>query len=277
MLKLMLITNDPLLAKFAVRHSVQRIFVDLEIYGKKARQGHRDTLISNHNFDDIRAIRSAIGEGELLARLNPVHGGTELEIETAIEAGADILMLPMFTLLEEVRRFSRAIAGRCRFIPLVETPQALKLVEDLVQESGVDELYIGLNDLHLALEQDFMFQLVADGTVERVANLCRQHGVPFGFGGIARMEEGLLPGKLVLAEHYRLGSTAVILSRTFHRAAISLDEMQRNIDFENEIQALRAKEASLAIRDERQQEQDRQLLVEAVGRVLARIKQGEKT
>ena len=37
--------------------------------------------------------------------------------------------------------------------------------------------------------------------------------------------KALLPGDLVLAEHLRLKSTAVILSRTFHRASTSLDEI----------------------------------------------------
>ena len=36
-----------------------------------------------------------------------------------------------------------------------------------------------------------------------------------GFGGIARLGFGMLPAEHVIAEHYRLGSTAVILSRSF--------------------------------------------------------------
>lgn len=39
--------------------------------------------------------------------------------------------------------------------------------------------------------------------------------IPFGFGGIARIGEGDLPSDYILGEHVRLGSTSVILSRTF--------------------------------------------------------------
>ena len=49
-----------------------------------------------------------------------------------------------------------------------------------------------------------------------------------------------MPGRDVLAEHLRLGSGAVILSRTFHRDS--------GMDFECEIAALRRAESELAAR-----------------------------
>ena len=88
-LKLLLITNDPTLAAFAVQQGVDRVFVDLEVLGKHERQGHRDTLISSHSLADAAKVRSALGGGELLVRLNPVHPGSEAEIDGAIAAGAD--------------------------------------------------------------------------------------------------------------------------------------------------------------------------------------------
>ena len=60
-----------------------------------------------------------------------------------------------------------------------------------------------------------MFQLLANGTVDRLAEKFHQKAVPFGFGGIASLTGGMLPGSYVLKEHYRLGSTCVILSRSF--------------------------------------------------------------
>lgn len=273
MIKLMLITNAPDLARFAVEHGVQRIFVDLEVNGKKARQGHRDTLISNHSLEDVRAVRTAIPFGELLVRVNPLHEGSEQEVESAVSAGADLIMLPMFTCLEDIRTLVKLISGRCRFIPLIETPQAVALADQLVVEPGVDELFVGLNDLHLALGLEFMFQLVTNGTVERIASLCKAQGMPFGFGGIARMEEGLLPGRLVLAEHCRLGSSAVILSRTFHRAATSLGEMRQNLDFEREIFHLREVEALMNRREERQVTADSRAMAQSIEQVLVHLRQ----
>ena len=46
MIKYMMITNSPGVAQFAVQTGVQRIFVDLEINGKEARQGHLNTVIA---------------------------------------------------------------------------------------------------------------------------------------------------------------------------------------------------------------------------------------
>ncbi|WP_394374647.1 aldolase/citrate lyase family protein [Stutzerimonas frequens] len=273
MMNLMLITNDPGLACFAVKVGVGRIFVDLEINGKEARQGHLDTLISNHTLEDVQAIREAIPTGELLVRLNPLYEESAAEINAAIEAGADILMLPMFTKLDEIRDFIRLINGRCRFIPLVETPQAVELVSQLAVEPGVDELYVGLNDLHLSMGLEFMFQLLTDGTVERISNICREHDMPFGFGGIARMTEGLLPGRLVLAEHCRLGSSAVILSRTFHRAAIKLSEMRRNLDFGLEVSRLREVEAVMNHRGTSQIMADHNALIDGVDMVLKHLRE----
>ena len=274
MLTLMLITNDPELAAFAVDHGVQRIFVDLEIHGKFERQGHRDTLISSHSVKDISSVRAAIPGHELLVRLNPVFSRTRREIDECVDAGADLLMLPMFRSMEEIRRCVEWINGRCRFIPLVETSDAANLVGELVQEPGVDELYFGLNDLHLDLGRDFMFELLVDGTMERLSLLCREASMPFGFGGVARVGEGLVPGELVLAEHKRLGSSSVILSRTFHRSAESLDEMRANVDFELEVSRLKACEKQLQCRGNDQVDSDHRILVDRVGDAVRYIRSG---
>jgi len=52
-----------------------------------------------------------------------------------------------------------------------------------------------------------------------------------------------LPAELILGEHVRLGSSRVILSRTFHRMATSLEALQAEMDFGAEIAKLNAAEA----------------------------------
>jgi hypothetical protein len=104
-----------------------------------------------------------------------------------------------------------------------------------------------------------MFEPLVMGHLDTVAGVARQHGRRFGFGGIARLDEGLLPGRDVLGEHVRLGSNAVILSRTFHRSDAPLS-------FEAEIEALRHAERALSLRSDAQQQADRQ-------RVVARVRQ----
>lgn len=237
-MKYFFITNCPEIARYVSRHGVARIFVDLEINGKEARQGHLSTVISRHAFEDIAPVRSAIGNTELLVRLNPLYAGSQEEIDRAIALGADWLMLPMFQQTEEVAQFCDMIQGRARFIPLVETPSAVQALKDVVRIKGVDELYIGLNDLHLALGQRFMFEPLANGMLEEIAGIIRTAGLPFGFGGIARAGEGLLPAEFILGEHARLGSARVILSRTFHRQARTLDALIQEMDFSAEIEQL---------------------------------------
>jgi hypothetical protein len=164
----------------------------------------------------------------------------------------------MFRRAEEVRRFCQLVRGRAGVVPLVETAGAADDFEAVCQISGVKELFIGLNDLHLDRGQRFMFEPLVDGSVDRMAATARSAGLPFGFGGIARVGEGLLPAEKILGEHQRLGSTAVILSRTFRRRSEGLDELQVGMDFAAEIKKLRAAEYLLARRSPSEIEANRQ-------------------
>jgi len=237
-MKYFFITACPEIARYVSCHGASRIFVDLEINGKDARQGHLNTVISRHTFEDVAKIRASIGDAEMLVRLNPLHEGSQEEIDRAISLGADWLMLPMFDHAEEVAQFSNMIGGRTRFIPLLETPDAAQEIKEIVKIKGVDEIFIGLNDLHLALGMRFMFEPLTNGMVEKIAAVIRDAGLPFGFGGIARAGEGALPAECILGEHVRLGSERVILSRTFHRQSHTLDQLQQTMDFPAEIAKL---------------------------------------
>ncbi len=215
MLTYMFITNNPQLARIAVDAGVQRIFVDWEILGKVERQGHLDTVISEHTFQDAINIKNVVPEAELLIRLNPININTSDEVELALKAGADLIMLPMFKTLKEVITLCRFVAGRARIVPLLETPEAIKISKQLADLDDVYELYVGLNDLHMALNLEFMFQPLADGIVDIVAHDAISVDKRFGFGGVARVGEGMVPGEMVLSEHIRLSSSTVILSRAF--------------------------------------------------------------
>ncbi|MEZ8825284.1 aldolase/citrate lyase family protein [Vibrio amylolyticus] len=239
MFNLMFITNNKEIAQYAVNCGVNRIFLDTEILGKKKRQGHLDTVISEHLLSDIATLKEVEGNFELLVRINPLYDGTDGEIEEAISLGADIIMLPMFQSENEVETVSKMIRGRVKFIPLVETCSAIDLIEKIAQVKGVSELHIGLNDLHLDMNLDFMFELFENGVVEQAANTLKKNGVPFGIGGVAKLGGGLLPADLILSEHVRLGSTGAILSRAFHSKSVSLNELKKNIDLEAEVAKLR--------------------------------------
>ena len=213
--KLLMITNDPLKAKILSDNGVDRIFVDLEILGKQKRQGHLDTVISKHKISDVAKIKKTISQGEVLVRINPLNNNSQSEIEKVIDNGADIIMLPMFTDLHEIEQAALYINNRAKFIPLIETKKAAENILKIAESSEVDEFYIGLNDLHLDYQLKFMFQLLQNGTLEKITKALKQKNFNFGFGGISRIGHGLLPSENILTEHNRLGSTSAILSRSF--------------------------------------------------------------
>ena len=224
MLKLMYITNQPQIALIAESAGVDRIFVDLERLGKQARQGGMDTVQSRHTLSDVANIRRVITQADLLVRCNPIHDpcegycGSEAEIDAIVRGGADIIMLPYFKTAEEVRRFLALVNGRARTDLLVETPEAVEALDEILAIPGIDEVHIGLNDLSLGYHKKFMFELMSDGTVEALCAKFRAAGIPYGIGGIASLGRGMLPAEYLIKEHYRLGSTAAILSRSFCNA-----------------------------------------------------------
>ncbi len=220
-LKLFYITNHPEIARIAQDAGVDRIFIDLEYIGKSDRQAGMDTVQSRHSIADIKQLRPILSKSKLLVRCNPVHNctakysSTETEIEDIVQTGADIIMLPYFKTVAEVGRFLDAVGRRCRTLLLFETPEAVSIADEILALDGIDEVFIGLNDLSLGLQRKFMFELLVDGTVEDLCLKFRRHGIPYGFGGMASIGTGALPAEAILKEHYRLGSSMVILSRSF--------------------------------------------------------------
>lgn len=219
-LKLMYITNRSEIAQIAESAGVDRIFVDMEYIGKDVRQGGMDTVQSHHTVEDVKNISNAIEKAELLVRINPIHeasdvyGSSKEEINHAIENGAQILMLPYFKTVDEVDRFVKLVDGRVKTMPLVETPEAVSCIDEILK-LDIDEIFIGLNDLSLGYGKKFMFELLADGTVEDLCYKFKKRGISYGFGGIAALGNGMLPAEKIITEHYRLGSSCVILSRSF--------------------------------------------------------------
>lgn len=237
-MRFIFITNVPELAEYVSYRGVERVMVDLELLGKVERQGHLSTVISRHTFDDVARIRRVVPDGNLMVRINPLNLGSRDEVERAIDLGADILMLPMFQTAKEVEQFCALADGRVRICLLLETAGAAANVADIVGVQGVQEIHIGLNDLHLDLGRTFMFEPLADGLVDQLAGAITGAGLALGIGGLARSGEGLLPAEMLVAEHVRLGSTGAILSRTFHRNKLTVQDLEVEMDFAAEVAKL---------------------------------------
>ena len=273
MMKLMYITNKPAVARIAENAGIDWIFLDMEVIGKAFRQSGLNTVQNNHTVDDIKRIRKAIKKSKLLVRVNPIHDALENypsskdEIDATIEAGADILMLPYFKTVEEAKTFIHLVNGRAKTLLLLETVEAASLIDEILEVPGIDMIHLGLNDLHLELGMKFMFELLANGTVERLGYKIKAKGIPFGFGGIATLDGGALPGSMVLKEHVRLGSSMVIVSRSFCNTDIvtDLNEVQRI--FDTGISGLRALEKEASQADTAYLEENRKAVVATVNKI----------
>lgn len=272
-MKLMYITNNPVVARIAENAGVDWIFLDMEVIGKAFRQSGLNTVQNHHTVDDIKRIRKAIKKSKLLVRVNPIHDAVDNypsskdEIDASIEAGADILMLPYFKTVEEVKTFIHLVNGRAKTLLLLETVEAANLIDKILEVPGIDMIHLGLNDMHLELGMKFMFELLADGTVERLGDKIKAKGIPFGFGGIATLDGGALQGSMVLKEHVRLGSSMVIVSRSFCNTDIvtDLNEVQRI--FDTGISGLRALEKEASQADTAYLEENRKAVVAAVNKI----------
>jgi 2-keto-3-deoxy-L-rhamnonate aldolase RhmA len=248
-LKLMYITNDPQIALIAENNGVDRIWIDLETIGKEERQKGLNSVKSNHSISDIAKIKPLLSSSEILVRVNSWNENSENEISSVIAAGADIIMLPMWKSVSEVESFLSVVNNKAKTTLLLETKEAVECVEDVLT-LDFDEIHIGLNDLHLAYGMTFMFELLANGTVETLCNKFKTKGLPYGFGGIAKIGDGLLPAEKIILEHYRLGSTRAILSRTFCDTALFQDVDEIASVFELNMRKLRAFEEFALMQDE---------------------------
>lgn len=216
-MELSLITNNPVLANVAEDAGIDRIFIDLERLGKPERQLNRGLFLSDHHFNDIARIRDVLCRAKLMVRVDPMHDGSKEQINSVISAGADLVMLPYFHHLDEARQFLDLVGNSAATVLLVETRQASEILGKLTRLPGLSEIHIGLNDLSLSYGKAFLYDLIADGTIDGLCETLRSSGLPFGFGGIGslRLRNLPIPPELILAYQVCQGASRGWLSRSF--------------------------------------------------------------
>lgn len=277
-LTLMYITNNPITAKIAQEAGVDRIWIDMEYIGKDERQNGMDTVKNHHTINDIKLLRPIVTKAKLMVRVNPLHEKTieycdsKQEIEDSINAGADILMLPMFKTAEDVRKFISYVNGRVKVQLLLETAEAVENIDEILEVKGIDEIHIGLNDLHLAYHKTFMFELLCDNTISNLCKKIHNKKIKYGFGGIARVGLGMLPAEYIIAEHYHLGSTAAILSRGFCDANIVDDPMEIENIFIQGVANIRNKEVEVSKYSEEQYKKNLEVIKSRVMEIVNKRK-----
>ena len=165
--------------------------------------------------------------------------------------------------------------GRARVCLLLETAPAVARVDQIARVPGVDEIHVGLNDLHISLGLDFMFELVAGGIVEHVRDrvAAASPAIRFGFGGGARISavHPVTPSD-ILGEHVRLGSRMIILSRTFLEGAETLEDLPAGVTLAGEVAQVREALMAAVARTPDEVEATRRRVQEATWATAARIR-----
>lgn len=272
-LTLMYITNNPEIAVIAQKAGVDRIWIDMESLDKELRQGGMDTVKSSHTIEDIIKIRPYVTDSELQVRINHMHAGSKEEIDKTVEAGADIIMLPYFKTRQEVEDFVKFVDGRAKTILLLETAEAYEIADEILDVEGIDEVHIGLNDLHLAYGKDFMFELLTDGTVHKLCKKLKEKDIKYGFGGIARVGYGTLPAEYIITEHYALGSQMAILSRGFCDANRVQNPKDVEEIFTKGVKDIREKEKEVSGYTDKQYSENHKIVEEKVTLIVKQIKE----
>lgn len=267
MLNLFYITNNPDIAVIAEKYGVDRVWIDLETLGKEERQRKYNSVKSNHHISDIITIKSKLVNARLMVRVNPWNELSTYEINKVIECGADIIMLPMWKTFDEVKKFLDTVNGRAKTVLLLETREAVECVDEIFKLS-FDEIHIGLNDLHLSYKMKFMFEPLANGMVEMLCEKFKKRKIPYGFGGIARLGHGLLPSETIIMEHYRLGSTRAILSRSFCDIAQYSDISEIDELFRDNIKLIREFEQKCEKTSRDEFEQNRLEVCARIGQIV---------
>lgn len=274
MLKLMYITNSPEVASIADGAGVDRIFIDLEQYGKEKRQKNWDSVKSKHSISDIPKVKSAVKNAQIFVRTDPIFDGFSDELEGVLACEPDVVMLPYFKTVREVETFIKAVDGRATTSLLLETGEAAEQIDDIISVGGIDEIHIGLNDLSHSYGKKFLFEELADGTVDRLVERFKADGIKnYGFGGIASLGSGLLPAEMIIPEHYRLGSNCAILSLAFCDVSKvgDIDEIRRI--FDEGVSAIRDYEKKCAAMSEQELSENSAALKQRVEEIVSNMQQ----
>ena len=208
-----IITNKPNIVKEFDSDNVF-FMIDIERRGKISRQMNRNTLISDHELNDILTVKRHLKKSKIITRINSIHSDSSTEISNSLKFGTDYILLPFYKTLHEVQTFLRLLPNQNQAIFLCETKEAF-IDFDLIHKNIKPFLiHIGLNDLHLELNCRFMFEILKFNHFKKVSDYFSNLS-NFGFGGISSLEEGTIPGKFILKEHLLYKSNFVILSRSF--------------------------------------------------------------
>jgi hypothetical protein len=211
--ELVLFSTNPDWIHRNVAAGVAAIIVDWERNGKVQRQAGADTQIGTDTLEDLERVREAT-DARVLCRINGFGTETAREIDDAVSAGADEILLPMVTSVDQIERTLELARDRCGVGVLLETNEAIGSAES-ISRLPITRAYVGLNDLAIARRASSIFTPLVDGTIADV----RPHfSMPFGFGGLTLPDRGEpVPCRLLMSMMASNGANFSFLRRSYHR------------------------------------------------------------
>jgi hypothetical protein len=208
---LFLFTVDPVWGRDVVAAGAAGIVVDWERRGKAHRQAGEGTQINSDTPEDLVRMRAAT-PGRLLCRVNGFGPWTAGEVDDAVAAGADEILLPMVRTAGQVDGMLDLVAGRCGLGILIETQDAVEQAAELARRP-LTRVYVGLNDLRIDRRSTELFRPLVDGTVDAVRAVVER---PFGVAGLTLPGGGFpISSDLLAAELVRTGADFTFLRRAF--------------------------------------------------------------
>lgn len=225
-MKLFLFTSDVELAYRAQRAGIFSPVVDWERLGKHERQAEHDFEINTDTAADAARLANRL-DIPVTVRINRLGPHTEEEVEKALDAGARILMLPQAKTPSEVADFLQLVGDRAKTLIQLETQRLVNRCEGL-RDLAWDFAHIGLNDLKISRNGEWLWEPLYDGTIEHVCRTLAGRAVGFGGGTIVGGGHPI-PFTHLLREMARLNCGMCILRRTF-KSEIKGRDMKAEVD-----------------------------------------------
>jgi hypothetical protein len=205
---------------------IQQIMVDTERIGKAERQLGSNAVINFHQIEDVAKLKSIELKAKIICRINGYHAKIFKEIEQSIDAGADILMLPMIQNLNDFSKLVNQISNRVEILPLIETPYSIFNLNKIIEIATPSQLHFGLNDLHLSLGMKNLFEVLLSPLFASAVSYANDRVNLVGIGGVGYpISTQKVAPQLLINEHLLLGSRSVILSRSFFSDGYNRDRI----------------------------------------------------
>src|SRR3978361_2320931 len=140
--ELLLFSTDPVLVAETTAAGINGFIVDWERRGKSRRQAGEGTQIDEDTLEALLRARAA-PRRTVLCRIDGYGPWTAHQVERAIEAGADELLLPMVRNPQQVDRTLDHVADRCSLGILIETREGVRQAAQLARRP-LSRVYVGL-------------------------------------------------------------------------------------------------------------------------------------